>query len=861
MDLENFTEQSKLCIRSVEQLARHRKQQRLYPEHLLLQLFKESSGIIVKILKSIAPDVRKIEMLAEEAVNLLPTVSGQNDLYVDAALQKVFERSQTLASKNGDKYVSIDWLLVALTSGNHKAFEILRTFGVNEKAVVQALKMFRKSSSSNSPNAENSFDALERFTNDLTKSARMGGIDPIIGRDEEIRRTMQVLSRRTKNNPVLIGAPGVGKTAIAEAIALRIVDGDIPESLSNKRLLVLDLGLLVAGAKFRGEFEERLKSVLKEIEESHGEIILFIDEMHTLVGAGNSDGAMDASNLLKPSLARGDLRCISATTIEEYRRYVERDAALARRFQPIIVNAPSVSDTISILRGIKEKYELHHGVRISDASLIAAATLSDRYISDRYLPDKAIDLIDEASSRLRMEVDSKPEALDALDRDIMQKEIEISALLKEVDVASSSRVKSLQTDLVGLKRRSKKLTDTWSAERSKLSEIRRIKEDLEKAKFDLDKAKRIGDLAKAGELSYGVIPKYEEALQGFESDENKIPLEAVLEEHIASVVERWTGIPVEKLLEGDKARLMKMEKVLSQSVIGQLPAIKIISRAVRRAKVGLNDLTRPLGSFLFLGPTGVGKTELSKSLAMYLFDDHTSITRIDMSEFMEKHSVSRLVGAPPGYVGYDQGGVLTEAVRTKPYQVLLFDEVEKAHADVFNLLLQVLDEGHLTDSKGTVVNFKNTLIILTSNLGSEFFPASFEKKDEDKLKGQITEKTKEFFRPEFLNRLDDVIIFERLTRESLDAIIDVQVVHLNTRLREKNIYLTLTDAARAWFLENGFSSEYGARPLKRLIQSKIKDKLADGILSGNIRDGTSLQIDVIGSEMEISECSERNKMH
>ena len=861
MELENFTEQSKKCLQGAEKLARSQKHQILYPEHLLLQLLKESSGLIVKILKLITSDVKKIEILAREAVSLVPKVSGQNNLFADASLQKVIEKSQKLAFANGDKFVAIDWLFVALVYGDDKAAELLRSCDLNAVNLVKALKEVRKNLPANSINSENTFDSLGRFTQDLTNKARAGNIDPIIGRDEEIRRTMQVLSRRTKNNPVLIGASGVGKTAIAEGIALRIANGDVPESLLGKRLLALDLGLLVAGAKFRGEFEERLKAVLHEIETSKGEIILFIDEMHTLVGAGNSDGAMDASNLLKPSLARGDLRCISATTLDEYRRYVEKDAALARRFQPIIVEAPSIPDTISILRGIKERYELHHGVRISDSSLISAATLSDRYISNRHLPDKAIDLIDEAASRLRMEVDSKPEELDVVDRDILQREIEIAALAKETDLESSARINLLEKDLESLKRRSEKMTSIWSAERAKLSEIRDLKEKLELARVDLDKSKREGDLAKAGELSYGVIPKYEEALKLQESDKNKISLEAVLPEHVACVVERWTGISVEKMLKGENDRLIKMEQVLSQTVIGQLPAIESISRAVRRAKVGLNDLTRPLGSFLFLGPTGVGKTQLTKALAAYLFDDLTSLTRIDMSEFMEKHSISRLLGAPPGYVGYDEGGVLTEAVRTKPYQVLLFDEVEKAHRDVFNVLLQVLDEGHLTDSQGKRVNFKNTLIILTSNLGSELFQRCSDTKPQLDLKSEVLEKAKDFFRPEFLNRLEDIIVFERLNLENLGAIVDVEIDIINSRLAEKNIHLVLTDSAREWFAKNGFSPEYGARPLKRLLQSRIQDKIADGILSGDITKGTSLQIDVIDEETQISKYSDRKKMH
>jgi ATP-dependent Clp protease ATP-binding subunit ClpB len=861
MDFENFTEQAKKCLKEVENLARKSGHQRLYPEHLLMQILKESSGIILKMITMASGDINKIETLTTKALSLLPKVTGQDNVYIDQALQKALFKATELASTNGDKFVAIDWLFVSLASQQNKAKEILQICGVDESSLVHALRTIRKNGYADSTSAENTFEALEKYTHDLTKSARAGKIDPIIGRDEEIRRTMQVLSRRTKNNPVLIGSPGVGKTAIAEGIALRIANGDVPESLSGKRLLSLDLGLLIAGAKFRGEFEERLKSLLREIEILQGEIILFIDEMHTLVGAGNADGSLDASNLLKPSLARGDLRCVSATTIKEYRKYVERDAALARRFQPIRVEAPSVEDTVSILRGIKERYELHHGVRISDASLVAAARLSDRYIADRHLPDKAIDLIDEAASRLRMEVDSKPEELDVIDRDIMQREIEISALKNEGDSESIFRRNSLLKDLEALKKTSKKLTHSWNLERSKLSEIRAIKEKLETAKIDLEQSKRVGDLARAGELSYGVIPKYEETLKSYENDQNKMPTESVLPEHIAGVVQRWTGISVKKMLEGDKARLLNMEKVLAQSVIGQSPAITSVSLAVRRAKMGLNDLTRPLGSFLFLGPTGVGKTELTKALATFLFDDPASLTRIDMSEFMEKHSVSRLIGAPPGYVGYDQGGLLTEAVRIKPYQVLLFDEVEKAHSDVFNVLLQVLDEGHLTDSQGTQVNFKNTLIILTSNLGSEFVSDASHKKKFQGLREGILSETKSFFRPEFLNRLDDIIIFDKLKKDSLESIVDIQVGSLNRRLSEKHINLTISQRARSWFAENGFSDEYGARPLTRLFQSKLQDQIADGLLSGNIKEGASLNVDLIGNKLTLLDSSSRQKMH
>ena len=861
MQLGKFTEQSRFCLQEAQKLALSREHQRVLPEHLLGQMLSEKQGIICKIITSAYGDLDKIELLINDALSKVPRVSGQGQLYLDISLQKTFVQAEKLAIKNGDSYVALDWLLIALIEGNNRASEILKFVGLNNKCLMAALKKIRNKTVADSPNAESVFNSLEKFTHDLTKSARDGKIDPIIGRDEEIRRTMQVLSRRTKNNPVLIGPPGVGKTAIVEGIALRIANGDIPESLANKRLLSLDLGLLIAGAKFRGEFEERLKSVLKEVEQEDGGIILFIDEMHTLIGAGKSDGAMDASNLLKPSLARGDLRCVSATTNDEYRKYVEKDAALARRFQPIKVDAPSVSDTISILRGIKEKYELHHGVRISDASLISAATLSDRYISDRYLPDKAIDLIDEAGSRLRMEVDSKPEELDGLDRDIMQHEIEMAALKGESDNDSLIRAEEISLELNKLKKKSKKLTEYWRSERAKLSDMRDIKEKLENARIDLDQAKRVGDLAGAGELSYGVIPKLEESLKLYETKKTQIKFEAVSPEHIAGVVQRWTGIPIEKILKGDKSRLVNMEKVLSSSIIGQSEAIKAISRSVKRAKVGLNDLARPLGNFLFLGPTGVGKTELTKVLTSYLFDDAMSLTRFDMSEYMEKHSVSRLIGSPPGYVGYEEGGVLTEAVRRKPYQVLLFDEIEKAHPDIFNILLQVLDEGRLTDSIGNLVDFKNTIIILTSNLGSELFSSGDELQVATKIKPAILNRIKEVFRPEFLNRLDEIVIFEQLSKDDLRKIVDIQIDRLNDRLSEKNIIMELTPSAEDWLIDNGYNVEYGARPLKRLMQVKIQDAIADGILSGQILDGMHLMIDEVGNEMTVSEFKNFSKLH
>ena len=848
MNIEKFTDRAKGFLQSAQTVAIRLNHQRVAPEHLLKALLEDSQGMAAGLIKAAQGDAARAVAQTDTALGKIPAVSGSGANQppgIDNDLVRLLDNAEQIAAKAGDNFVTVERLLLALALATTTAAgKALAAAGVKADALNSAINSLRGGRTADSAGAEEGYDALKKYARDLTQAARDGKLDPVIGRDEEIRRTIQILARRTKNNPVLIGEPGVGKTAIAEGLALRIANGDVPDTLKGRRLMALDLGSLIAGAKYRGEFEERLKGVLDEVRGAQGDIVLFIDEMHQLIGAGKTDGAMDASNLLKPALARGELHCVGATTLDEYRKYVEKDAALQRRFQPVFVGEPTVPDTISILRGLKEKYELHHGVRITDAAIVAAATLSHRYITDRFLPDKAIDLMDEAASRIRMEVESKPEEIEALDRRIIQMKIESLALAKESDAASNERRETLESELANMEQQSTELTQRWHAEKGKIAAESRLKEQLDTARLELEQAQRAGDLARAGELSYGTIPDLTRRLEeAAGATKGAMLREEVTADDIAGVVARWTGIPVERMLEGERDKLLHMEQVLGKRVIGQADAVRAVSTAVRRARAGLQDPNRPLGSFLFLGPTGVGKTELTKALAEFLFDDPAAMVRIDMSEFMEKHAVARLIGAPPGYVGYEEGGVLTEAVRRRPYQVVLFDEVEKAHGDVFNVLLQVLDDGRLTDGQGRTVDFTNTIIVLTSNLGSQYLTALGDGEDVASVEPQVMEMVRAHFRPEFLNRLDEIVLFHRLGQNEMAPIVDIQLARVRQLLADRKVTIDMSEAARAWLGRVGYDPVYGARPLKRAVQRYVQDPLADLILRGEVRDGATISID------------------
>lgn len=856
MDFEKLTEKTKSVLQAAQTLAMRNSHQSLEPEHLLKVMLHDEDGLTRNLVQAAGGDVGRLVRAVDTALAKLPKVEGPGagGVRLSADLAKIVDSAMTLAEKSGDKFVTIERVLQAmLIAKKADVAGHLETAGVKDATLNNAINEKRKGRTADTASAEDQFEALNKYAHDFTKAAREGKLDPVIGRDEEIRRTIQVLSRRTKNNPVLIGEPGVGKTAIIEGLAQRIVNGDVPESLRDKRLMGLDLGALLAGAKFRGDFEERLKAVMDEIKAASGEIILFLDELHTLVGAGKAEGSMDAGNMLKPALARGELHMVGATTLDEYRKYIEKDAALARRFQTVFVSEPSVTDTISILRGLKEKYELHHGVRITDSAIVAAATLSNRYITDRFLPDKAIDLVDEAASRLRMEVDSKPEEIDELDRRIVQLKIEREALKKESDQGSKQRLKALEEELSGLESKSADLTGRWRAEKEKLNTSQKHKEELDKARVELEQAEREGNWARASELKYGLIPALQKKLEQEEVQSAQAMInEEVTEDDIAGVVSRWTGIPVDKMLGGEREKLLAMEKNLSGRVVGQDAAVAAVAQAVRRARAGLQDPRRPIGSFLFLGPTGVGKTELTKALAAFLFDDDSALIRLDMSEYMEKHSVARMIGAPPGYVGYEEGGALTEAVRRRPYQVILFDEIEKAHPDVFNVLLQVLDDGRLTDGQGRTVDFSNTVLIMTSNLGAQYLVEQEEGADVESVRDQVMGAVRAAFRPEFLNRLDDILLFRRLGREQMAGIVEIQLGYLHGLLKDRHIQLEIDSAAKTWLANKGYDPAYGARPLKRMIQTHVQNKLADMILKGEIADNTIVRITAGKAGLEFS---------